>query len=351
MLSPGKIDEGPLYRIVKSIVAAVLGLLVGGFFVLFTQSSPLTAYAALLTNAFGCEAAGNCAWLTTLQWATPLIFSGLAAAVAFRAGIFSIGQIGQMTLGAAFAAMVASHVHLPGPFTPIAALLAAALAGGVWSLIPGLLKVTIGVNEILSTLVMNTIAGFLIGAIPTGRGIPETARLARLAEGTKLNSGFFIAMAALVFVFLYLFYARRGFEVRTSGQAPAFAQYAGMHPIKAVASAMLLSGALAGLGGAVEVLGVHYKFVTNFSAVDNFDGLIVALLGSTNPLGIFFAAVFLGGVRLGSLGGLMIDAGVPRELSGMMIAVMVIFMCADRLYQPMLRRISNFKPHPPGSLP
>lgn len=336
-------EESPVYRIVKSILAAVFGLLVGGVFVLFTQSTPLKAYSALLSNGFGCESANNCAWLTTLQWATPLIFSGLAAAVSFRAGVFSIGQIGQMSLGAAFAAMVASRVHLPGILQPAAALAAAALAGALWSLIPGLLKLCVGVNEILSSLVMNTIAGFAIGAIPMGRGIPETARLARLAEGTKLNSGFFLALAALAFVFVYLFSTRHGFEVRMSGQSPVFARFAGMHPIMAVASAMMISGALAGLGGAVEVLGVHYQFVTNFSAVDSFDGLIVALLGQTNPLGIFFAAVFLGGVRLGSLGGLMIDAGVPRELGGTMIAVMVIFMCADKLYQPLLKRFSSHR--------
>ncbi len=334
-------EKGPVYRIVKSILAAVFGLLVGGVFVLFTQSTPLEAFTALLSNGFGCEAANNCAWLTTLQWSTPLIFSGLAAAVSFRAGVFSIGQIGQMSLGAAFAAMIASRVQLPGVLHLVAALAAAALAGALWSLIPGLLKVCVGVNEILSSLVMNTIAGFVIGAIPMGHGIPETARLARLAEGTKLNSGFFLALLALAFVLIYLFSTGRGLEVRTSGQAPVFARFAGMHPVRAVASAMLISGALAGLGGAVEVLGVHYQFVTNFSAVDSFDGLIVALLGQSNPLGIFFAAVFLGGVRLGSLGGLMIDAGVPRELGGAMIAVMVIFMCADKLYQPLLKRLSR----------
>ncbi|MCE5208956.1 MAG: ABC transporter permease [Chloroflexi bacterium] len=336
-------EEGLVYRILKSILAAVFGLLVGGVFVLFTQSTPLEAYSALLRNGFGCEQANNCAWWTTLQWATPLIFSGLSAAVAFRAGIFSIGQIGQMSLGAAFAAMVATHIQLPGLLHPAFALAVAALAGGIWGLIPGLLKVCIGVNEILSTLVMNTIAAFLIAAIPTGRYIPETARLDTLAAGSKLNTGFFLALAALVFVFLYLFYSRRGYEVRMSGQAPLFARNGGLHPVRAVASAMLLSGALAGLGGAVEVLGVHYHFVTNFSAVDSFDGLIVALLGQTHPLGIFFAAVFLGGVRLGSLGGLMIDAGVPRELGGAMIAIMVIFMCAEKLYHPLLKRLTSHR--------
>jgi ABC-type uncharacterized transport system permease subunit len=297
------------------------------------------AYQALLKAGFGCQQLDNCAWWTTLQWATPLIFSGLSAAVAFRSGIFSIGQAGQMALGAAFAAWVATRLQAPGVLHPLLALSVAALAGGVWALIPGLLKAIIGVNEIISTLVMNNIAFFLIGAIPMRRYIAESARLAPLAHGTKLNTGFFLALAALLLVFLYLFRSGAGFAVRMSGQAPRFAHNAGMHPLRAIAAAMLVSGALAGLGGAVEVLGVHYHFVSNFSSLDYFDGLIVALLGQTHPLGVFFASVFLGGVRLGSLNGLQLEAGIPVELGGAMIAIMVIFMCADRLYRPALQRL------------
>jgi ABC-type uncharacterized transport system permease subunit len=336
-------EDTLLHKILKPILAAVFGLLVGGAFVLFTQSTPLEAYTALLKGGFSCQTWNNCAWWTTLQWATPLIFTGLSAAVAFRAGIFSIGQAGQMALGAAFAAWLGTRLNAPGVIHPILALIAAALAGGVWGLIPGLLKVKIGVNEILSTFLMNSIAFYLIGAIPMRRYIAESARLAPLAHGTKLNSGFFLALAALVFVFLFMFRSGGGFAVRMSGQAPFFAKNAGMHPARSVAIAMLFSGALAGLGGAVEILGVHYHFVTNFSTMDQFDGLVVALLGGTHPIGVFFAAVFLGGVRLGSLTGLALEAGIPRELGGAMIAIMVIFMCADKLYQPLVERIARLR--------
>jgi simple sugar transport system permease protein len=247
-----------------------------------------------------------------------------------------------MALGAAFAASLGTRLQAPGLLHPILALGAAAFAGSIWALIPGLLKVMLGVNEIISTLVMNSIAFFLISAIPMRRYIVETARLSPLVVGTKLNTGFFLALAALLLVFIYLFRSGAGFAVRMSGQSPRFARNAGMHPLRTVAVAMLLSGALAGLGGAVEVLGVHYHFVTNFSAVDQFDGLVVALLGQTHPIGVFFAAVFLGGVRLGSLNGLMLEAGIPRELGGAMIATMVIFMCADRFYRPVLNRLQRW---------
>ena len=329
-------EEKLQYRVIKPILASLFGLLAGGLFVLFTQSTPLEAYQALLTAGFGCQQSGNCAWLTTLQWSTPLIFSGLAAAVSFRAGIFSIGQAGQMALGAAFAAWAGTLLQAPGVLHPILALSAAALIGAVWAFIPGMLKAVLGVNEIISSLVMNNIAFFLISHIPMRRYIAVSARLAPLAHGTKLNSGFYLALAALLLVFLYLFRSGAGFSVRMSGQAPRFAQNAGMHRLRSIAAAMLLSGALAGLGGAVEVLGVHYHFVSNFSSLDYFDGLIVALLGQTHPIGIFFASVFLGGVRLGSLNGLQLEAGIPRELGGVMIAIMVILMCADRLYRPLL---------------
>ncbi len=339
MQSPFTVEAKLSHRIIKPILAALFGLLVGGLFIFFTQTRPLDAYRALLTAGFGCRAAGNCAWWTTLQWATPLIFSGLAAAVSFRSGVFNLGQAGQMALGAAFAAWAGSLMPEGTPLHPLLALAVAAVAGAVWALAPGLLKVTLGVNEIISSLVMNQIAFFVIGSIPMRRYIAESARLAPLAAGTKFNSGFLLAVAALVLVFFFLFRSGGGFAVRMSGQAPEFARNAGMHPLRSVAAAMLISGALAGLGGAVEILGVHYHFVTDFST-GSFDGLVVALLGQTHPIGIFFSSIMLGGIRLGSLNGLLLDAGVPRELGDAMIAIMVIFMCADQLYRPILRLLS-----------
>jgi len=304
--------------------------LFGGVFTLMAGHSPLTTYKLLLSAGFSCQAWDRCAILTTFQFATPLILAGLSAAVAFRAGFFNIGQAGQMVLGAGTAAWVGYQV-LPTGIHPFLALLGAALVGAIWAIIPGILKLTTGVHEIIVTIVMNSIAGYMVSFIPLRYGrIAESARLDALAPGTKLNSGFFWAIIAAVLVYYFLWGTAAGYEQRMMGQAPAFAGYGGQNKWRSVIGAMCLSGSLAGLAGAVEVLGVHYQFITNFSADANFDGVMVALLGQCHPLGVLISGIFVGGIRLGSLNGLLIQAGIPRELGNAILAVMMMFMAANQ---------------------
>ncbi|KAA3648280.1 MAG: ABC transporter permease [Chloroflexi bacterium] len=317
----------------RPVLAALVGLLAGGLFLLFSGEAPLRSYRLLLTAGFGCGQLDNCSFWTTLQFATPLMLAGLSAAVAFRAGVFSIGQAGQMVLGAGFAAWVA-YQTLPAGWHPLLALLAAAVAGAIWGVIPGLLKVGIGVNEIISSIVLNAVAGFLVGFVPLDFGtINQTAQLSTLAPATKLNQGFFIALIAVVIVYLYLWSSAAGYRQRMVGQAPGFARYGGYKELRTVTLALLFSGSLAGLAGAIEVLGVHYRFLVGFSADENFDGILVALLGQSHPLGIVLAAIFVGGVRLGALNGLQIQAGIPRELGNVMLAVMALLMAGQHLFR------------------
>lgn len=276
-----------------------------------------------------------CGTLTMLQYATPLVFSGLAVTVAFRSGLFSIGQAGQMVMGAAAATWVAAMLSLPQSLHLLTALGGGLLAGAAWGFIPGFLKAMLGVNEIIVTLFMNPIAVFLTGFVGWMR-IPEQARLSPLVAGTKLNGGFLLALATAVLVFLYLWRAGPGFAQRMAGQAPGFARFGGIRSRAAIVRAMALSGAVAGLGGAAEVLGVHYRFVSSFSALDQFDGLLVGLLGALHPLGVVLSSLFLGGVRLGALNGLQMQVGIPRELGSALIVLCVLFVSA-----PMLLREVN----------
>lgn len=326
--------------IVKSIIAAILGLFVGGVFILFTEASPLQAFYTLVQSAFGCGKNGHCAIWTTLQYATPLIFSGLSAAVAFRAGVFSIGQAGQMLMGAGIANWMAYHSGIPEVIHPVYALAGASFIGALYGSIPGILKTTLGVNEIIVTIVMNSIAAYLVGIVPAGwgRSFPEAARLAPLVAGTKLNSGFILSLGALLGVYLLLWRTPFGYAIRMSGQAPRFAKAGGINTKRSIVLAMAISGALAGMAGGIEVLGVHYRLVSNFSGSDNFDGLVVALLGQSHPIGMLIAAIFLGGIRLGAMTGLSIQLGVPRSLGGIMIATMVIIMGADHVYDINIER-------------
>ncbi len=312
--------------------AAILAsLLVGAIFILAAGENPLNAYYWLFRAGYGCEGSGGfCALLTTLQYTTPLILGGLSAMFAFRAGLFSIGQAGQMVLGAAAATLIAGNAAWPRPILLPTALLGAIAAGAFWGIIPGVLKTYLGINEVIVTLMMNPIAIALVGPVSWWR-IPEASRMLPLVSGTKLNAGIFIALFGVLFSSLYFWRISAGYELRMAGQSSGFARFGGIRIHRAVLQGMAFSGAFAGLAGAIEILGVQYRFVTQFSAIDSFDGIIVALVGQLHPLGVMLGGLLLGGIRLGALNGLQLHAGVPRELGSALIALIVFFVSAPRL--------------------
>lgn len=320
-------------QFIQPVIAVLLGLLCGVFFILAAGASPIAAYLALFRAGFGCiQPDGFCAIFTALQYATPLVLSGLSALVAFKAGFFSIGQSGQMIFGAGMAAFAAGAIPLDGFPLPALALTAGLIGGGLYAIVPGLLKVRLDVNEVIVTLIFNVIVVAFVGPFGFQR-IPEAAQLAPLVRGAKLNAGLFIALAAAVLVYLYLWRAGGGYEIRMAGQASRFARFGGIRERGAVLRAVVLSGALAGLAGAIEVIGVHYRFVSQFSSIDAFDGIIVALVGNLHPFGVVLSAVFLGGIRLGALNGLQLEAAVPRELGSALIALFVLLVSAPGLFR------------------
>ena len=315
-----------LKRLAWLLLPAFLSFLVGGVLILAAGQNPLSTYANLFDAGFSCDAGpGRCALITAFQFATPLILSGLSATVALRGGFFSIGQVGQMLFGAAAANWLAGNLHLHPFIHPAVSLVGAALLGSLWGLVPAFLKHFIGVNEIISTLLLNPIASVLVSLVWLPR-VDVSARLSPLIPSTKLSTGIFIALAAALLVYLLLWHTTRGMEIRANANAPSFALYGGMPTHKPVLMAMALSGALAGLAGGVEVLGVHYQFVSTFSAVNDFDGLIIAFAGQLHPAGVVLFAFLLGGLRTGSIVGLQIRSGIPRELGGALIAFMLIFV-------------------------
>ncbi len=321
-----------LKRLAWLLLPVLFSLLAGAVLILAAGQNPLSTYADLFDASFSCNPGpGRCALVTALQFATPLILSGLSATVALRGGFFSVGQLGQMLFGAAAASWVAGRVSLSPVIHPIVTLLGAALFGGLWGLVPALLKHYIGVNEIIATLLLNPIASVLVGLVWLPR-VNASARLMPLIPSTKLTAGIFIALAIAFLIYVLLWRTRYGLEIRTNADAPRFALYGGMPTHTPVLFAMILSGALAGLAGGVEVLGVHYHFVSNFSAVNDFDGLIIAFAGHLHPAGVVLFAILLGGLRTGSLVGLQIRSGIPRELGSALIALMLLFIATNRFF-------------------
>ncbi|MBK7893782.1 MAG: ABC transporter permease [Anaerolineaceae bacterium] len=312
--------------VIQPFLAVILGMGLGLLLVLPTGENPFQAYGIWFAAGFGCAGSGGfCAIWTALQYATPMILSGLAAMVAFRSGLISIGQFGQMVCGAGMTTYLV--VVLPGaPWLRIVlGLLGGIVAGGVWSAIPGALRAYLNINEVITTLIFNSLALAATGRVSFWR-IPAEVRLTPLIPTTKLTVAFFIAVGTAVLVYIYLWRRGAGMEIRTAGQAGLFARFAGMQARRAVVRGMFISGGLAGLAGGLEVLAVHHRFVSSFSTIDQFDGIIVSLLGQLHPLGILFSAVLLGGLRLGSLNGLQLQTAVPRQLSNIIIGFMMILM-------------------------
>jgi ABC-type uncharacterized transport system permease subunit len=322
-----------IHKTVNLLMPIAASLLAGSLLIIASGENPFITYAHLFDSGFSCHAGnGRCALLTTLQFATPLIFSGLSAAVALRGGFFSIGQAGQMLFGAAAACWIGSRFSLPAGLHPSAALAAAALFGALWGLLPALLREFTGANEIIVTLLLNPITGILVSLFPMGR-IQESARLLPLIASTKFTASFILAICFTILVYLLVWKTGWGLAMRNNAQAPRFAKYGGIHAHTPVLITMLLSGALAGLAGAVEVLGVHYHFVSTFSAVNDFDGLIVAFAGGLHPLGVVLLSILLGGLRSGAIVGLQIRSGIPRELGGALIALLLIFAAMHKFYR------------------
>ncbi len=333
------------------VLAVISGLIMAAFLVMLTDTSPGEAYAELYRAGFGCVSVKNCAFLTTLERATPIILTGLAAVVAFRSGMFSIGQEGQMLVGSVIAAYLGYAVHLPAVIHPIFIILCSMIGGALYGWVPGVLKVRLGVNEIISTIVMNTIAilsleylvNFPMRGDPSATAhspvIDKTAQLVAFLPGSKWGIGFVIAVVMAITVYIYLWHTGKGYEQRMGGQAPFFARFGGIKSQKAAIRAMIISGAIAGLAGAIEVLGVNRRIMTGYSQGLGFDGLSVAILGQSHPLGVFIVAILFAGLKLGAQLGLQLSFGIPRELGGGVIALMILFVAAGKFYLSLIEGV------------
>lgn len=349
-------------------LAVLTGLVFAALLILIAKKSPFDAFGELLNAAFGCRSINSCAFLTTLERATPIILTGLAAVVAFRSGMFSIGQEGQLLCGAVTAAYLGYATHLPAVIHPIFIILCSMAAGGLYGFIPGVLKVKLGINEVITTIVLNTIATLVMeylvnfpmrgDASTTAHSpvIDVTAQLPAFLPGSKWGIGFVIAIFMAVAVYFFLWRSNAGYEQRMAGTAPLFAKFGGMKNEKIAIRGMIISGAIAGLAGAIEILGVNRRLMTGYSTGLGFDGLSVAILGQTHPVGVVIVGIIFAGLRLGAQLGLQLSLGIPRELGGGMIAIMILFVAAGQIFKGLISAVQKWrekrkKPGPAGIAP
>lgn len=326
------------------IIAIVIAFVIGAVIVLATGNNPLLAYAALLEGAVGSPRNIG----ETLLAATPLIFTGLAVAVAFRAGLFNIGGEGQFFIGAITAAGLGASLTLTG-FLGVLALLGASLVTGfLWGAIPGFLKAQFGAHEVITTIMLNFIAinlAYYLARVPLSGGgivpgtgpIPESLRIPMIGLGlSRAHYGFFVGIVAATIAYLILWRTKRGFQIRAVGLSPGAARYAGMRMGTNIVLALAMGGAFAALGGAVQILGFYSRNTTVFSVPFDsnlgFIGIGVALLGRNHPVGVVLGALLFGGLASGAQG-VQSATTLPLELADVLTAIILLLVTATKLIE------------------
>ncbi len=322
------------------LLSVVLALLIGAILLLISGANPIEAYVALFNGAFGTPEA----WARTLEKATPLIFGGLAVAFAFKAGLFNIGGQGQLLVGGIVAAYIGfSFEGLPFVIHMPLALLGGSLAGGAFAAIAGALRAYTGAHEVITTIMLNYIAINLTDYLANGPWKDEgiIARTPQVLETAVIPSfrgyplGFALACFMAVLTYYLLYRTTWGYAIRTTGLNSHAAQYAGIKVASIIVLTMAFSGFLAGMGGAVETLGVVGRFQPGFNAGLGFDGITIALLGKTNPLGVIPAAILVGAMQAGA-NQMQFDAGVRFQIIDIILALMLFFVSADLIVRRIL---------------
>ena len=349
-----------LREIFSPLVAVIAAFIVGGIIVLLLKDNPFQTFYQLIGNSFNSlDGFGY-----TLFIATPLIFTGLAVAVAFRCGLLNIGAEGQLYVASFATAWVGikfggsvvtvfgkqedwSWASLPAFLLIPLCILTAIVVGALWGAIPGFLKAKFGSHEVINTIMLNFIAIALVSyftqyyyKIP-GDPILQTApigeaahipRISQFIPGMSdfvpLSVAFLIAILMCVLVYIFLWKTKWGYELRAVGQNPSAAEYGGISPKKQIIIAMSISGGLAGMVAIGEVLGNRYLYYHDFSGDIGFLGIAVALLGRNHPLGVFLAAIFF---AILSRGGIFVDAfteHVSKDLVEVLQAIVILFVAS-----------------------
>ncbi|HYM80975.1 MAG TPA: ABC transporter permease [Candidatus Limnocylindria bacterium] len=315
------------------LIAVALALVAGAVFIAAIGEDPFGVYGLMLSQTFGTGYGIG----QTLFKATPLIFTGLAVALGFRAGLFNIGVEGQLYLGGFVAALVGfGWAELPPIHLLPLTLLAGAAAGALWGAIPGVLKARFGAHEVINTILLNFIAFALVSYLGYSVFEPATVRTSEIGPGAHLarldifwpslrgspaNLALGLGLAAAAVIGVVLFRTRLGYELRAVGLNAPAAEYGGVSVGRVQVTAMALSGAVAGLGGCNYVQGYKHFFELGFSAGSGFLGIAVALLGRNHPVGVVIAALFFGAL---SYGGLAANQRVPKELVEVLQAIVIL---------------------------
>ncbi len=330
-----------LEKIVIPIAAVFLALLVGAGVIALMGIDPWSAYRSLFIGSLS----SRNAIAETLVKTIPLLFTALSFAFAKRCGLINLGAEGQLYIGAIFASTLGIYMpNLPAIIMLPLCIILGFIGGGLWGVLAGWLKVQFGASEVITTIMLNYIATYILSWLVTGPMIeppgsfPQTpqvglgAQLPRILPGTRLHAGLFIALAAIFVYWFFLFKTTTGYETRVVGLNPTAAEYAGIKPTRNLLLAMFIAGGFAGLAGTTEILGIQLRMFQDFSPNYGFDGIAVALLGQSGPIGILLAGILFGILRSGA-NMMQMLARVPIAVIYIIQAFVIIFVISSTYFE------------------
>ena len=314
------------------VISVLLAFIIGCIIIAALGANPVTALQALWKGAFG--SIRNLG--TTLSRATPLIFTGLCACFAYRCGVFNLGGEGQFIMGAVVCCVIGTQLNIEGLPAIILCLVAGTIAGGLWAMIPGVLKVYRGQNEMIISIMLNYVATLFMGvlftdwmrdgSVPQTVAVPDASRLTRLF-GLRVTTAFVIAVIVGLAVYYFLFFTSKGFQLRAVGYNMTAAEFNGFAVKKYFLASFLVSGMIAGLGGSADILGTQFFLINGYAAGYGFDGVSMALIGQLHPLATMLVAIFFAALRVGSTT-MQAATGVPTSVSDIIQALVIVFTVA-----------------------
>lgn len=321
-------------KILVPILSILIAFIIGGIVISCLGKNPLLAYQSLFAGAFG----SSSKLAQTLTIACPLIFTGLAATVAYKCGVFNLGGEGQFIMGALASVWFATQVTcVRGATSIIISLILGAIAGGIWGAIPGILKTVRGLNEMIVSILMNYFAlyfmGFIYtnvlrdGSVPQTFPVPDESKLPRISGDFKVHIGFLIAVVIAVLLHLYLNQTASGMKLKAVGMNQTAAGINGFAVKKYFLFSFILSGAVAGLGGSIELHGKQYRLMSGFGDGFGFDGVAIALIAQLNPIATVIIAIFFAILRKGA-SAMQATLKIPTSVVDMIEALVIVFAVA-----------------------
>lgn len=334
-------------RVIVSLIAVLFGIIAGGILMTVTGNNPIEGFSYLFQGGLKTiDRIGN-----TFATATPLIFTGLSVAFAFRTGMFNIGTPGQMLIGGLCATAVGLTVDIAKPLLLLLMIVVGFVGGALWAFIPGLLKAKFNVHEVVSTIMMNWVAYWTVYYVVPGyfkgeyletesRKLPADATLrseflSDLFNGSYINYGFILAIIITIIIAFIINKTTLGYQLKAVGFNKHAAEYAGMKVNRNIILSLLIAGGLSGLAGVAQYAGNADVMQIGIMPSQGFDGIAVALLGANAPFGVFFAAIFFGMLYAGT-GFMSAMTDIPPEIANTIIAIIIYFAATSILIERMI---------------